>query len=157
MDTDKIRQLLDRYYDGQSSEREEQVLKDYFLQDDVPPQWATDQRLFRQLYGADMPAIDGLEQRLSRQIDGWNRVEKTANRRTRTIGLRWIAGIAASLLLLFAIGLLIDRQQKQAQYAVQQDTFDDPRDAYAETQKALMKFSESINKGLNKVENVTQE
>lgn len=157
MDTDNIRQLLDRYYDGQTSEREEQVLKDYFLQDDVPPQWATDQRLFRQLYGADMPAIDGLEQQLSRQIDSWNRVEKTANRRTRTIGLRWMAGIAASLLLLFAIGLLVDRQQKQAQYAVQQDTFDDPRDAYAETQKALMKFSESINKGLNKVENVTQE
>lgn len=156
MDTDNIRQLLDRYYDGQTSECEEQVLKDYFLQDDVPPQWATDQRLFRQLYGADMPAVDGLEQRLSRQIDSWNRVEKTANRRTRTVGLRWIAGIAASLLL-FAIGLLVDRQQKQAQYAVQQDTFDDPRDAYAETQKALRKFSESINKGLNKVENVTQE
>ena len=38
MDTDKIRQLLDRYYDGQTNEREEQVLKDYFLQDDVPPQ-----------------------------------------------------------------------------------------------------------------------
>ena len=104
-----------------------------------------------------MPAIDGLEQRLSRQIDSWNRVEKTANRRARTIGLRWMAGIAASLLLLFAIGLLVDRQQKQAQYAVQQDTFDDPRDAYAETQKALMMFSKSINKGLNKVENVTQD
>lgn len=157
MDTDNIRQLLDRYYDGQTSECEEQVLKDYFLQDDVPPQWATDQRLFRQLYGADMPAINGLEQRLSRQIDGWNCVEKTASRRTRTIGLRWIAGMAASLLLLFAIGLLVDRQQKQAQYAVQQDTFDDPRDAYAETQKALMIFSKSINKGLNKVEHVTQE
>ncbi len=157
MDTDNIRQLLDRYYDGQTSEREEQELKDYFLQDDVPPQWATDQRLFRQLYGADMPVIDGLEQRLSRQIDSWNRVEKTANRHARTIGLRWMAGIAASLLLLFAIGLLVDRQQKQAQYAVQQDTFDDPRDAYAETQKALMMFSKSINKGLNKVENVTQD
>ena len=157
MDTDNIRQLLDRYYDGQTNEREEQVLKDYFLQDDVPPQWATDQRLFRQLYGADMPAIDGLEQRLSRQIDSWNRVEKATNRHARTISLRWIAGIAASLLLLFAIGLLVDRQQKQAQYAVQQDTFDDPRDAYAETQKALMMFSKSINKGLNKVENVTQD
>ena len=157
MDTDNIRQLLDRYYDGQTNEREEQVLKDYFLQDDVPPQWATDQRLFRQLYGANMPAIDGLEQRLSRQIDGWNRVEKTTSRRSRIVGLRWMASIAASLLLLFAIGLLVDRQQKQAQYAVQQDTFDDPRDAYAETQKALMMFSKSINKGLNKVENVTQE
>ena len=33
MDTDNIRQLLDRYYDGQTSEREEQELKDYFLQD----------------------------------------------------------------------------------------------------------------------------
>lgn len=157
MDTDNIRQLLDRYYDGQTNEREEQVLKDYFLQDDVPPQWVTDQRLFRQLYGANMPTIDGLEQRLSRQIDGWNRVEKTTSRRSRTISLRWMAGIAASLLLLFTIGLLVDRQQKQAQYAVQQDTFDDPRDAYAETQKALMMFSKSINKGLNKVENVTQE
>ena len=157
MDTDNIRQLLDRYYDGQTNEREEQVLKDYFLQDDVPPQWVTDQRLFRQLYGANMPTIDGLEQRLSRQIDGWNRVEKTASRRSRTVGLRWMAGIAASLLLLFTIGLLVDRQQKQAQYAVQQDTFDDPRDAYAETQKALMMFSKSINKGLNKVENVTQD
>ena len=32
------------------------------------------------------------------------------------------------------------------------DTYTDPRDAYAETQRALLLFSNSINKGLDEID-----
>ena len=85
-----------------------------------------------------------MEKRMERQIDGWNTVERTTHRRARTISLKWIAGIAASLLLLVSVALVVNyRYERQPK-----DTFDNPEDAAAETQRALLKFSETINKAI---------
>ena len=91
-----------------------------------------------------------MEKRMERQIDGWNTVERTTHRRARTISLKWIAGIAASLLLLVSVALVVNYRYERQHYAQQQpkDTFDNPEDAAAETQRALLKFSETINKAI---------
>lgn len=91
-----------------------------------------------------------MEKRMERQIDGWNIVERTTHRRARTISLKWIAGIAASLLLLVSVALVVNYRYERQHYAQQQpkDTFDNPEDAAAETQRALLKFSETINKAI---------
>lgn len=153
---DDIKILLERFYEGQTTQSEEQRLKEYFSKPDVDPRWTADRQLFRQLYAMDMPASHEAERRLAKQIDSWNRVEKTSERRTRVVGLRWIAGIAAGLLLLVTFTLFVQHRQQQQSYARQQDTFDNPQDAYARTEKALMKFSVSLNKGLNQIENATK-
>ena len=91
-----------------------------------------------------------MEKRMERQIDGWNTVERTTHRRARTISLKWIAGIAASLLPLVSVALVVNYRYERQHYAQQQpkDTFDNPEDAAAETQRALLKFSETINKAI---------
>ncbi len=71
----------------------------------------------------------------------------------RSIGstLRWVAGVAASLLLILSVSLVANHQYRQKQYAqlqMSKDTFDNPEDAAAEAQRALLKFSEAINKAI---------
>jgi hypothetical protein len=49
----------------------------------------------------------------------------------------------------------VNSRTDEKDFATQQDTYDNPEDAYAETQRALMKFSKSLNKGLAKVDEAT--
>ena len=91
-----------------------------------------------------------MEKRMERQIDAWNMVERTTDRRARNISLRWIAGVAASLVLLVSLALIFNNHYEEQDVAMEQseDTFDNPEDAAAETQRALLKFSECINKAI---------
>lgn len=91
-----------------------------------------------------------MEKRMERQIDAWNMVERTTDRRARSISLRWIAGVAASLVLLVSLALIFNNHYEEQDVAMEQseDTFDNPEDAAAETQRALLKFSECINKAI---------
>ena len=91
-----------------------------------------------------------MEKRMERMIDGWNTVERTTNRHARKISLRWIAGVAASWLLIVSLSLIATHHNNQQDFARQpsEDTFDNPEDAAAETQRALLKFSQCINKAI---------
>ena len=91
-----------------------------------------------------------MEKRMERQIDAWNMVERTTDRRARNISLRWIAGVAASLVLLVSLALIFNNHYEEQDVSMEQseDTFDNPEDAAAETQRALLKFSECINKAI---------
>lgn len=156
MESNELKKLVERFYEGQTTEQEEKLLQDYFLGGDVSPEWAVEQQLFKQLYQADVPVPEYLERQLSQQIDGWNKIEKLSERKARMFTLRWIVGVAAGLLLLFSVGLLVHFQQKEDEIAAQREIVNNPQDAYAETEKALLKFSNTINKGLKQFENETR-
>ena len=138
MNANEIRKLLDRYYDGQTTEAEEE-LKRFFDGNGVPAEMAEEQA-FSSGSKPVPPVPEGLEQRISRQIDGWNTIEKTSSRRARIVSLRWIIGIAACLLLIFSIGFFVNSRTDE-RISPPSRTHDNPEDAYAETQRALMKFS----------------
>ena len=95
-----------------------------------------------------------MEGRLSRQISQWNNIEVATQRTIRHINLRWVVGITASLLLLFATGAIVYQNENNSPQT-EQDTYTNAKDAYAETSRALMKFSKSLNKGIEAAENVT--
>jgi hypothetical protein len=147
-----IRPILKRYYDGLATPDEEARLRRYFAGDDVPDDLAADQQLFRAMDQMAAPFDKGMEQRLSREIDRWSRVEATTIRRGRTVRLRWITGIAASLLVLTVTGVRMWQVHSDAQaaqpVALQEDTYKNEKDAYEATARALTKFSKSLNKGL---------
>lgn len=82
-------------------------------------------------------------------------VEKTAVRVVRRINLRWLGGVAASLLLLVFLGLYFNSRQEEPPVTMQ-DTFSDPRDAAAEAQRALTKFSVDLNRGLDKMNEIAE-
>jgi hypothetical protein len=155
MNAFNIKDLLNRYYNGQTTEAEEEELNKFFLEGDVSEDMEEDRAFFLHLQESRFPLPKGLGNRLSHQIDEWNIIEKNSIHHARIISIKWIGGIAACILLIFSIGLFTFNRTDEQEYARQQDTYSNPQDAYAETQRALMKFSKSINKGLAKVEETT--
>lgn len=142
MDAHKIKILLERFYDGQTTEEEENILRNYFDSDEVASELETEKAFFNQL-----PMTDGLEQRLSNHIDELAKKEKPA----RQTSIRWIAGIAASMLLLISAGLYFGTNRPDPFY---QDTYDTPEEAYATTEKAITLLATNVNKGLKSIEQI---
>ena len=59
-------------------------------------------------------------------------------------------------MLLIGVGIFIDKNgDSQLSDTEKLDTYDNPEDAYATANKALTKFSVSINKGLKTINNAT--
>ena len=135
-DYSHIEALLERYYDAQTSEAEEQRLKDFFLHEEVPAHLQAEKEMFLQLQATDVP--EGLEERLSQSIDRWGK-------KHRTLRLQWIGSIAASLLLLFGAGWYLQEPPRK-------DTCATPEEAYMEAQKALVLFSTTLNKGMKQMD-----
>ena len=54
-DYSHIEALLERYYDAQTSEAEEQRLKDFFLHEEVPVHLQAEKEMFLQLQATDVP------------------------------------------------------------------------------------------------------
>ncbi len=135
-DYSHIEALLERYYDAQTSEAEEQRLKDFFLHEEVPVHLQAEKEMFLQLQTTDVP--EGLEERLSQSIDRWGK-------KHRTLRLQWIGSIAASLLLLFGAGWYLQEPPRK-------DTCATPEEAYAEAQRALVMFSTALNKGMKQMD-----
>ena len=145
-----IEELLERYYNAQTSEAEEQRLREYFIHEETPPHLQKEKEMFLQLQAAKVP--EGLEERLSKQIDQWaiqeRFIPKSPPRRT----LQWIGSIAASLLILFGMGWYFN----DAQPSYRQDTCATPEEAYVHTEKALMMFAQALNKGVKQMEAIQE-
>ena len=64
-----IEELLERYYNAQTSEAEEQRLREYFIHKETPPHLQKEKEMFLQLHAVQVP--DGLEESISKHIDQW--------------------------------------------------------------------------------------
>ena len=109
MTTEDIENLLEKFYNAQTTTAEEVALKRYFQSQDIPEALQADKQLFVQLYADAPEEPQGLEARIARNIDGWNMVEKHSNRRARTVSLRWMAGMAASVVVLLTLGTYLNK------------------------------------------------
>ena len=70
-DYNHIEALLERYYDAQTTEAEERMLKDFFLHEEVPIHLMAEKEMFLQLQAPKIP--EELEDRLSQSIDQWGK------------------------------------------------------------------------------------
>lgn len=149
-DYNHIEQLLERYYDGNTSEAEEQTLKDFFSQEEIPSHLSAEKEMFFQFSANRFP--QGMEERLEQLIDQWDTAERSsiqAASKHRSLRLRWVASIAASLLLLFGMSWYIHDPAPS-----RQDTFTNPEEAYIHAERALVLFSEALNKGIDSMESI---
>ena len=166
MKVNEIEKLLARYYDGETSEAEDKELKRFFTEEDVPAHLLAEKRIFIQLAdfqgdeiseeAGKLPIPEGLESRLNSLIDEWDTHERRTlkvKKHTRVLRLQWIGSIAASLLILFSVGMFLYRPYTAP---TPQDTCANPDEAYAQAQKALIMLSSSLNKGIEKVESVNE-
>ena len=168
--------LIEKFFNGETTEEEEKLLHEASLNAPL----GSDKKLFQSeaenehssllaqrstLTAQHLPLLQsltlqpevplGLEQRLSRQIDQWNSIEKRSEKRVRTAVMRWTIGIAAGIALIVGIAIPTLREPDAVKYAEEQETYNDPEMAQREAEKALAKFSDCINKGFDIMDKTT--
>lgn len=143
--------FLNKYYEGLTSKEEEDKLLWFFKNGNVPDELKEEQTFFLQLHDCDKVPEDELKAlnlRLEAMID---RLEQKKNgtderRKTRRIRLRLATAIAASILLLLSIGIYTyERNGRNEQADINEQT-------YAQAQNAIMKFSYTLNRGIEQVD-----
>lgn len=144
-DYNHIERLLERFYNAETSEQEEQELQDFFHHGEVPPHLLAEKEMFLQLQASDTP--EGMEERLGNLINQWELSEQKTQKKRRIFHLQWIGSIAASLLLVIGISLYLHEPQRK-------DTCATPEEAYAHAEKALVMFSEALNKGIRPIQDM---
>ena len=160
MKEDTIRHLLEKYYNGETDVNEEKILEDYFMHDEVSAEFSVDKEVFCRLAEIkenDEPTVpEGMENRISDNIDMWEKQSKAGKPRYYTL-YKYVSGIAAAVVILIGISVFMPKNQDDS--AVMQDTFDNPQEAYMATENALQLFAEAFNKGdaqIEKARNVTK-
>lgn len=137
MELNKIEELLEKYFDGNSNENEEQLLKNYFSQENV----AEHLQKYKSLFGF----FDEAKKVESSRKFLLNDVKNRRNSR------RWTISIAASLLVAIGTGVfMFTNYQSDSQDDL--GTYNDPKVALKETQKALSLLSKHINTGYESVQ-----
>jgi hypothetical protein len=71
MNAREINNLLEKYYDGRCSDEEEQILRKYFRETDVPQEFEAEKEMFR-YYDSSLSVPEpaaGFEDRILRSID----------------------------------------------------------------------------------------
>lgn len=152
MRIEEIEKLLVSFYEGNTTESQEEILKEYFRTHDVPKYLEIDKRLLLSFH-KEMPNIVSttLEHKLIKMIDLKEQEEIRFFRKNKTRrNWRWVGGIAASIVILFGVGYSIFNQENDA-CQQPKETFDDPQVAYEVLQVTLMEVSTGLNIGLDEV------
>lgn len=153
MDLKLIEDLLNKYYQGETSLEEERKLKEFFIQEIIPESLRQEQIKFKFYSNASKESID---------INFEKKLLKDYSSKNKTIPLRQynrtLLRIAASILLIFGTYFYINRTSSFKEKNVY-GTSDNPELAYAETKKALLLISQKLNKGtknLNKLSKLNE-
>jgi hypothetical protein len=148
-DLKKIEELLEKYYNGETSLEDERKLQWYFQTYDVPLHLRPDAELFRSNYKRsteeDAPE---LTEKLARLLD---EQDKKSRFLIPIRSLRWISGVAASIIILISLWIGFGRNtfRNHTKFA---DTYNDPNIAYQETMKALLLVSQKLNAGTQELQ-----
>ncbi|HUS86526.1 MAG TPA: hypothetical protein VMW76_04725 [Bacteroidales bacterium] len=147
MNLPELKNLLEKYYDGESSRGDQERISELLADSNLPKEYYPDREMFKYLDEDEaIPEPDaGFEGRIMKRID-WNDKEKgiaTLKRRVYTV-----TSAAAAVLILIATYLVISVNNRP------EDTFDDPLVAYNETRRLLYEVSANLNKGYKELGNL---
>ncbi len=146
-----IEQLLDRYFEGETSLREEQQLREYFQRADVPENLRPFQPMFRYFVQEQNKASLGSEfdEKLLQKLHA-----PTQQARIRRLSApAWALRIAAVVVLGFGLAWLIlpqfEMQAPLEATAIDWSKYEvqDLEEAFTITQAALNKASVELNRG----------
>ncbi|KAF2081369.1 hypothetical protein [Flavobacterium sharifuzzamanii] len=137
MELNKIEEILEKYFQGETSIAEENQLKEYFSSSNV----AQHLEQYKPMFGYFSQAK---EQKSTYEIP----------LQTKKQNVAWLS-IAASAVILLGIGTYFFVSEKNDTTAVASQTelgtYDDPEEALKATQKALALLSNNVNVGIESV------
>lgn len=138
MDLKQVEKSLENYWAGNSTEKEETELRDFFAYGDLPAHLEMYKELFT------VPEIS-LNPALGKDFDKEliNKIETTTtNNSSKLFNAFKIAAIGLILIIASISVFQIDKQKQIAE-----DTFSNPEDALQETKRAFLLIAEAMNKG----------
>jgi len=143
-----IRELLNKYLEGNTSLEEEKFLKEYFKKADIPIEFKSEAKWFENATDQEIKTgdIPEMEKQLSQWIDLQYKKEKSIRLRF------WTIGIAAGLAVLIGATFIFTFYQSEKT----EDTYQDPQIAYLEAKKVLLYVSQTFNKGADKLQTVSR-
>ena len=139
-----IELLIEKFYNGETSKYEEQLLKDYFDQKDIPEQYLDTKEYFNFLQKEAALELDDVFDEKFFKETGLDE-HQTNNKR---IWMYRISGIAATILVFVLVWVGTELFQPKEVHG----TISDPAIAFLETQKAMDEVSKKMNKGLKPAE-----
>ncbi|URC12907.1 MULTISPECIES: hypothetical protein [unclassified Flavobacterium] len=141
MEFNKIEDILEKYFQGETTIAEENQLKEYFSSPDV----AQHLEQYKPMFGY----FSQVKEQKSTQ---------TIPLKTKKRNVAWLS-IAASAVVLLGIGTYFYTSEKNATPVTAQSelgTYDDPEEALAATQKALALLSNNVNVGIESVQYIKE-
>ena len=129
MELNKIEGLIEKYFEGETSNFEEKELKHYFSSEDVAPSLEHYKSMFDYF-------VEAKKETSSAEIT------LPRNKKNK---MAWLS-VAASVVVLFGVGFYV---YTTSNVSTKEDlgTFDSPEMAFKETQKALDLISTHLNTG----------
>lgn len=141
MEFNKIEDILEKYFEGETSIAEEKELKDYFSSPNV----AQHLEQYKPMFGY---FSEVKEQKSTQEIP----------LKTQKRNVAWLS-IAASVVVLLGVGTYFYVSEKTATPVLAQSelgTYDNPEEALAATQKALALLSNNVNVGIESVQYIKE-
>lgn len=154
-----MKELLEKYYNGETTPQEEETLREWMLHGEVPEELVADRELFLQMEREKEKEVElpvGLEQRLDSLID--NEAEKEARQQDKESARQkkhsrirhlsfWASAVAACAVLIFGITYLM----RPVSYIRE---VEDPQEARMYIDMAMTQFGKAINCGHRQMEKV---
>ncbi len=152
-----IEELLEKYFNADASLKEEEELKEYFAQKEIPEKLEPYRELFRSFSSISKEKIndDYIEEKIFGKIDN----AKIKSFKSASVKFAYIAaGVAAAVLILLMAYVqysTLPDKNLRLDY-LSHDTYRDPHKAYEETRNALLFVSAELNKGMDQLEKLSQ-
>ena len=140
MDSEELDELLDRYWNCRTTLEEEEQLKAYFQQSQIPKSLKETAALFH--YFDLQKKKDLTDVSFNRSVIRKIRAPKKGKMATLLFNTM---RIAAGILVLIVAIWLVRIELRKSNPAEVIDTYNDPRMAFEETKKALMMISKSFS------------
>ena len=151
MNTTEIKELIEKYFDGETTREEESLLQDFFRNEKLPPDLAIYAGLFRyySISVQDEISNPDFDKEFLSRIDAIPVIPLSPKKKR----IYYLTCIAAGILLL--IGLIINFRAdifKNPGNKGLKDTYSDPAAAYREAKKTLLLVSLNLNNGVEQVQ-----
>ena len=146
MELNKVEEILTKYFEGETTVIEEKQLQQYFSSANVAPHLAKYSSLF--VYFATAKNEEFVEENSTIKTLKVQKSDKKSN-------FFWLS-VAASVLILMGIGVYLFYASESLNTKEGLGTYDDPKVAFEETQRALNLLSNNVNAGIESVKYVEE-
>ncbi|MGB3586020.1 MAG: hypothetical protein WBA23_05750 [Tunicatimonas sp.] len=147
MELTTIRELVEKYWEGETSLEEEAQLQRYFQEEEAPADLKKEAALFR--YYQSNTQSRTLDERFDEQLT--QRIERKQAKQ-RWLTFRPALQVAAAIVFIIFAAILFKKEwenptTENSIVATVEDTYEDPRLAYEQTKEALLLVSSLMNEG----------